>query len=232
MLAIALAIFLGSGQLMANQAAVSAALVATIQPPTAGRHVRALPRRAGRAARSRCSSTPSSCRPTRVATIRRAARPVLDELAATLDDIAAAIVAPRSRARRRGARARAGDRRADRALRRRRRRPGGRPRATRRRGGGSAARVEDYATRGDPDRPRRPQRPRARARHDPGDPARRERPAARSPRRVRDLAAAVRAFGAASRTRSASTAVREPALRAAATAPRRCSRRPATCRSA
>src|ERR1044072_4663633 len=36
MLAIAIAIFLGSGQMMANQAAVSAALVATIQPPTHG----------------------------------------------------------------------------------------------------------------------------------------------------------------------------------------------------
>ena len=36
MLATALAIFLGSGQMLATQAAVSAALVATIQPPTEG----------------------------------------------------------------------------------------------------------------------------------------------------------------------------------------------------
>ena len=36
MLATALAIFLGSGQMLATQAAVSAALVATLQPPTDG----------------------------------------------------------------------------------------------------------------------------------------------------------------------------------------------------
>ncbi|HET8756994.1 MAG TPA: FUSC family protein, partial [Solirubrobacteraceae bacterium] len=36
MLAFSIAIFIGSGQMLANQAAVSAALVATLQPPTDG----------------------------------------------------------------------------------------------------------------------------------------------------------------------------------------------------
>src|SRR3954470_12052418 len=92
MLAIALAIFLGSGQLMANQAAVSAALVATIQPPTQGvTFARFLDARAGGSIALLVNALVLPADP--VATIRRAARPVLDELAATLEDIAAAIIA-------------------------------------------------------------------------------------------------------------------------------------------
>jgi len=92
MLAIALAIFLGSGQLMANQAAVSAALVATIQPPTQGiTFARFLDALAGGTIALLVNALVLPADP--VATIRAAARPVLDELAATLDDIAAAIVA-------------------------------------------------------------------------------------------------------------------------------------------
>jgi uncharacterized membrane protein YgaE (UPF0421/DUF939 family) len=92
MLAIAIAIFLGSGQLMANQAAVSAALVATIQPPTQGvTFARFLDALAGGTIALLVNALVLPAEP--VATIRRAARPVLDELAATLDDIAAAIVA-------------------------------------------------------------------------------------------------------------------------------------------
>ena len=92
MLAIAIAIFLGSGQMMANQAAVSAALVATIQPPTQGvTFARFLDALAGGAMALLVNALVLPADP--VATIRRAARPVLEELAATLDDIAAAILA-------------------------------------------------------------------------------------------------------------------------------------------
>jgi uncharacterized membrane protein YgaE (UPF0421/DUF939 family) len=92
MLAIAIAIFLGSGQMMANQAAVSAALVATIQPPSQGiTFARFLDALAGGAIALLVNALVLPADP--VATIRHAARPVLDELAATLDDIAAAIVA-------------------------------------------------------------------------------------------------------------------------------------------
>jgi uncharacterized membrane protein YgaE (UPF0421/DUF939 family) len=92
MLAIAIAIFLGSGQMMANQAAVSAALVATIQPPTQGvTFARFLDALVGGAMALLVNALVLPADPVR--TIRGAARPVLDELAATLDDIAAAIVA-------------------------------------------------------------------------------------------------------------------------------------------
>lgn len=92
MLAIAIAIFLGSGQMMANQAAVSAALVATIQPPTQGvTFARFLDALAGGTIALLVNALVLPADP--VATIRTAARPVLDELAATLEDIAAAIVA-------------------------------------------------------------------------------------------------------------------------------------------
>jgi hypothetical protein len=92
MLAIAIAIFLGSGQMMANQAAVSAALVATIQPPTQGvTFGRFLDALVGGAMALLVNAVVLPSDPVR--TIRAAARPVLDELAATLDDIAAAIEA-------------------------------------------------------------------------------------------------------------------------------------------
>ena len=91
MLAITIAIFLGSGQMMANQAAVSAALVATIQPPTHGvTFARFLDALAGGAIALIVSGLVLPANPVR--TIRYAARPVLEELAATLDDIATAII--------------------------------------------------------------------------------------------------------------------------------------------
>jgi uncharacterized membrane protein YgaE (UPF0421/DUF939 family) len=91
MLAIAIAIFLGSGQMMANQAAVSAALVATLQPPTQGiTFARFLDALIGGAMALLVNALVLPADP--IATIRRAARPLLDELAATLDDIATAIV--------------------------------------------------------------------------------------------------------------------------------------------
>jgi uncharacterized membrane protein YccC len=91
MLAITLAIFLGSGQMMANQAAVSAALVATIQPPTNGvTFARFLDALAGGITALVVSGLLLPVNPVRL--VRRAARPVLEELAATLDDIAVAIL--------------------------------------------------------------------------------------------------------------------------------------------
>jgi uncharacterized membrane protein YgaE (UPF0421/DUF939 family) len=93
MLAIATAILLGSGQMLANQAAVSAALVATIQPPTIHgvTFARFLDGLAGGVTALVVSGLVLPANPVRE--VRRAARPVLDELAATLDDIAAAILA-------------------------------------------------------------------------------------------------------------------------------------------
>jgi uncharacterized membrane protein YccC len=91
MLAITLAIFLGSGQMMANQAAVSAALVATIQPPTNGvNFTRFLDALVGGTIAVIVSGLVLPVNPLR--TVRHAARPLLDELAATLDDVAVAIL--------------------------------------------------------------------------------------------------------------------------------------------
>ena len=91
MLAIAVALFFGSGQMMANQAAVSAALVATIQPPTHGvTFARFLDALAGGAVALVVSGLVLPIDPLR--TIRRAAKPVLAELAATLEDVAQAIL--------------------------------------------------------------------------------------------------------------------------------------------
>jgi len=91
MLATAIAIFLGSGQMLATQAAVSAALVATLQPPTDGvTFARFLDALAGGTVALVVNALLLPADP--VAMIRRAARPVLDELAATLDDVAIAIV--------------------------------------------------------------------------------------------------------------------------------------------
>ena len=91
MLATALAIFLGSGQMLATQAAVSAALVATIQPPTDGftfdRFVDSL---SGALIALVINAVLLPADP--MAMVRRAARPLLEELAATLDDVAAAIL--------------------------------------------------------------------------------------------------------------------------------------------
>ena len=97
MLATALAIFLGSGQMLATQAAVSAALVATLQPPTDGvTFDRFLDSLAGAAIALIVNALLLPADP--VALVRRAARPLLEELAETLDDIARAIARPRPRA--------------------------------------------------------------------------------------------------------------------------------------
>jgi uncharacterized membrane protein YgaE (UPF0421/DUF939 family) len=109
MLAMSLAIFLGSGQMLATQAAVSAALVATLQPPTDGvtfaRFIDAL---AGGAIALTVNAILLPADP--VAILRSAARPLLDELAGTLDDIAVAILEhDRDRAERALRRARAID---------------------------------------------------------------------------------------------------------------------------
>ena len=91
MLATAIAIFLGSGQMLATQAAVSAALVATLQPPTDGvTFARFLDALAGGSMALLVSGFVLPADP--VAMVRRAARPLLEELGATLDDIATAIV--------------------------------------------------------------------------------------------------------------------------------------------
>jgi uncharacterized membrane protein YgaE (UPF0421/DUF939 family) len=91
MLAIAVALFFGSGQMMANQAAVSAALVATIQPPTHGvTFARFLDALTGGAVALVVSGLLLPIDPLRI--IRRAAKPVLEELAATLEDVAEAVL--------------------------------------------------------------------------------------------------------------------------------------------
>jgi uncharacterized membrane protein YccC len=91
MLATALAIFLGSGQMLATQAAVSAALVATLQPPTDGvTFTRFLDALAGGTIALLVNALVLPADP--VALVRRAARPLLEELAETLDDVAQAVV--------------------------------------------------------------------------------------------------------------------------------------------
>jgi uncharacterized membrane protein YgaE (UPF0421/DUF939 family) len=91
LLATALAIFLGSGQMLATQAAVSAALVATLQPPSDGiSFARFLDALAGGTVALVVNGLLLPADP--LAMVRRAARPVLDELAATLEDVARAIL--------------------------------------------------------------------------------------------------------------------------------------------
>jgi uncharacterized membrane protein YccC len=90
MLATALAIFLGSGQMLATQAAVSAALVATLQPPTDGvTFTRFLDALAGGTIALIVNALVLPADPVRL--VRDAARPLLEELAETLEDIARAI---------------------------------------------------------------------------------------------------------------------------------------------
>jgi uncharacterized membrane protein YgaE (UPF0421/DUF939 family) len=109
MLAMSIAMFLGSGQMMATQAAVSAALVATIQPPTNGvTFARFLDALAGGTVALVVSGLVLPANPVRM--VQQAAKPVLEELAATLDDIAATILErDRGRAERALLRARAMD---------------------------------------------------------------------------------------------------------------------------
>ncbi len=87
LLATSVAIFLGSGTLLATQAAVSAALVATLQPPTgAFNFSRSLDALIGAAVALLVNAVVLPAHP--VEMVRRAGRPVLEELAATLEDIA------------------------------------------------------------------------------------------------------------------------------------------------
>jgi hypothetical protein len=90
MLAIAVALLVGRSQLLINQAAVSAALVATLQPPTGGisfsRFVDAL---VGGAVALIVNGIVLPVHPQHL--VRRAARPVLDELAGTIDAVGRAL---------------------------------------------------------------------------------------------------------------------------------------------
>lgn len=90
MLAICIALLVGRGQLLVSQAAVSAALVATLQPPSSGitfaRFVDAL---VGGAVALLVNGVVLPVNPQHL--VQRAARPVLDELDGTLDDVGRAL---------------------------------------------------------------------------------------------------------------------------------------------
>jgi uncharacterized membrane protein YgaE (UPF0421/DUF939 family) len=92
LLAMSAAVFLGSGQIFATQAAVSAVLIAVLQPPGNGlsgaRFVDAL---VGGGVALLVNSLLLPADPLRL--VRRAAEPVLDELALTLESIAQAVEA-------------------------------------------------------------------------------------------------------------------------------------------
>jgi uncharacterized membrane protein YgaE (UPF0421/DUF939 family) len=92
LLAMSTALFLGSGQIFATQAAVSAVLIAVLQPPgdglSAARFVDAL---VGGGVALLVNSLLLPADPLQL--VRRAAEPVLDELALTLESIAEAIEA-------------------------------------------------------------------------------------------------------------------------------------------
>ncbi|HET8953972.1 MAG TPA: FUSC family protein [Solirubrobacteraceae bacterium] len=89
-LATSAAIFLGSGQMLATQAAVSAALVATLQPPTHGvsfaRFTDAL---VGGGVALAINALLLPARPLDL--MRRASTPLLEELASVLEDVAVAV---------------------------------------------------------------------------------------------------------------------------------------------
>jgi uncharacterized membrane protein YgaE (UPF0421/DUF939 family) len=90
MVTVAIALLVGRGQLLVNQAAVSAALVATLQPPSQGiTFARAIDAMIGGGVALLVSGLILPVRPE--AMIRRSAWPVLDELAATLEDVGAAL---------------------------------------------------------------------------------------------------------------------------------------------
>jgi uncharacterized membrane protein YgaE (UPF0421/DUF939 family) len=89
-LAMSVALLLGSGQLFAQQAAVSAALVATLQPPTEGvSFARAVDALLGGVVAIAVSSLVLPANPLRI--VREAAAPVLAELAGVLEDVAVAL---------------------------------------------------------------------------------------------------------------------------------------------
>jgi uncharacterized membrane protein YgaE (UPF0421/DUF939 family) len=86
----AAALLLGSGHMFAQQAAVSAALVATLQPPDGGvSFARAVDALLGGGIALAVSALVLPAHPARM--VREAAAPVLAELAAVLDDVAAAL---------------------------------------------------------------------------------------------------------------------------------------------
>jgi uncharacterized membrane protein YgaE (UPF0421/DUF939 family) len=90
MLTVVVALFVGRGQLLVNQAAVSAALVATLQPPSQGiTFARFVDSLVGSGIALLISGLVLPVRPQ--AMIRRSAWPVLDELAAVLEDVAEAL---------------------------------------------------------------------------------------------------------------------------------------------
>src|SRR5829696_6213864 len=94
-LSMSLALLLGSGQMFAQQAAVSAALVATLQPPDGGvSFARGVDALLGGSIALAISALVLPVHPGRI--VREAAAPVLAELAAVLEDIADAL-ATRSR---------------------------------------------------------------------------------------------------------------------------------------
>ena len=89
-LSMTVALLLGSGQLFAQQAAVSAALVATLQPPDGGiTFARAVDALIGGGVALAVSALVLPAHPGRM--VREAAGPVLAELAGVLDDVAAAL---------------------------------------------------------------------------------------------------------------------------------------------
>jgi uncharacterized membrane protein YgaE (UPF0421/DUF939 family) len=89
-LAMSIALLLGSAQLFAQQAAVSAALVATLQPPDGGvSFARAVDALLGGSIALTISALVLPAHPGRM--VRDAAKPVLAELAAVLEDVAAAL---------------------------------------------------------------------------------------------------------------------------------------------
>jgi uncharacterized membrane protein YgaE (UPF0421/DUF939 family) len=89
-LAMTAALLLGSGQMFAQQTAVSAALVATLQPPDDGvSFARAVDALVGGGVALAISSLVLPADPVRI--VREAAAPVLEELAGVLDDVAAAL---------------------------------------------------------------------------------------------------------------------------------------------
>ena len=89
-LATSAAIFLGSGQMLATQAAVSAALVATLQPPTDGfAFERFLDALVGGGVALVINALVLPARPLDL--MRRASAPLLEELAQVLEDVAIAV---------------------------------------------------------------------------------------------------------------------------------------------
>ena len=90
-LSMSVALLLGSGQMFAQQAAVSAALVATLQPPDGGvSFARSVDALLGGGIALAVSALIVPANPIRM--VREAAAPVLAELAAVLEDIARALL--------------------------------------------------------------------------------------------------------------------------------------------